>query len=432
MKSSCFLRVALVLACSVPCSVWGQVSSDATTVNATYSKLAIAMRVHLLMDSPSAAARGELVDTTGPTISMSDMRTGPVSDIAQTPLSQLVSKPSGLVLQVAVGDWSVDGLPGVLHHATTAMADWHQAPYLTEDWNVPFARVLDIIGPSASRYASFTVDLAFRGQERRYAALFLFGQDDEGNATVVPIDHIVGSPALERLLRASITPGPLSSARYRSRPEVKAFANSVRGLPGCAPDPETEMCCDSASGHCGLTPEALPGFAADRFGEAGESAHSDIAAPRGELRPEDSSACSSYNTLGTLNPYSTQDSTSHITGYHTAAGTLQGQCKFTQSGSCSCAPTCHVSVSGVSTTDSGLVSTATHVGNVNYSSADASSGGTCKGAFGVAVQACLFGICGSSVQITISGLSVTFGSSPQPLWTYQQSLAYGPCYTVNY
>jgi len=40
-----------------------------------------------------------------------------------------------------------------------------EAPYLTEDWSLPLARVLDALGLGVSRYASFTVDLAFRGQD---------------------------------------------------------------------------------------------------------------------------------------------------------------------------------------------------------------------------------------------------------------------------
>jgi len=208
MKSSCILGTVLLLVCSVPCSVWGEASSDAATVNATYAKLAIAMQVHLLMDSPFAAARGESVDTTGPTISISDMKTGPVSDIARTPLSQLISKPSGLVLQVAVGDWNVDGLPGVLHHATTAMGDWHQVPYLTEDWDVPFARVVSALSLNVSRYASFTVDLAYRDRQRRYAALFLFGQDDDGKATVIPVDHTAARTPWKRFSGPPSRPVP--------------------------------------------------------------------------------------------------------------------------------------------------------------------------------------------------------------------------------
>ena len=344
MKSSIFLRAGLVLICSVPYSLWAQAGGDVATVNAAYAKLAIAMQVHSLMDGPFAVARGESVDTAGPTISILDMRTGLVSDIAQTPLSQLVSKPSGLVLQVTVGDWTVDGLPGALHHATTAMGNWHQAAYLTEDWNVPLGRVLGMVAPGISRYASFTVNLAYRGQERRYAALFLFGEDDEGKEVVIPVDHVVGPPAIEKLLRSSIRPGPLSSSRYRARPEVKAFADSVRGLPGCTPDSASELCCDGAGGRCGLTPEALPGFASDRFPDAAKSAYQDPAGVGGVLAPEDSSSspCSTYNTVSELSNYSPQDSTGHVTGSHSAQAWLQGQCGFAQAGCHSCAPSCHV------------------------------------------------------------------------------------------
>lgn len=434
MRRSYLLRAGLI--CSVPCIMMchAQVAGDAATVNAAYAKLAIAMEVHRLMDRPFAVARGDLVDestdTAAPVFAISAMKTGPVIDIVDTPLSALVSKPSGWGLQVAVGNWAVRGLPTALQQTTAASADWQLLPYLTEDWNMPFGRVLDIVGPGISSYASFTVDLRFRGHERRYAALFLFGVDGTGNRRVIPIDHIVGSPALEHIMAASLTMGPLASNRYRGRSDVRAFAVSVRGLPGCQPDPVTKLCCDSTSGRCGLAPEASSAAELER-----EQPLWDQSGRAADFTPPGCADCSVYNSAGTMNVRASQDTTGHTWGQHEASIALTPQCNYSSAGSRTCAPTCHVSIQNLGVSDSGLVWPIGfgHVAYLNFNSIDSQvSGGTCSGQFGVAFQSCVAGICGTSIQIGFPGGTVTFSPSNLALWTFSDGLTGGPCSTVNY
>ncbi|HTP89093.1 MAG TPA: hypothetical protein VMJ34_19210 [Bryobacteraceae bacterium] len=251
-KRGPFVVVALTALCAASPGACGNTVGDTATVYAIYARFVMAIRIGSLLDGAA------FPDEPPPVVEISDIRTGPVSEIGQTNLAELATVPSGLVLSVTPGDWNRADFAGVYGHATFATAHWRTRSDWTADWNVPFARVAHLDGLTRyARYAAFRVHLSYQGRERRYNALFLFGNDENGRATVLPIDEVIDNSALLRLSHPSTVPGPLLRREALRRAPVKAFIESIHGPDDCSIEAVTGMCCDN-DGKCGLSFEELP------------------------------------------------------------------------------------------------------------------------------------------------------------------------------
>jgi|HubBroStandDraft_6_1064221.scaffolds.fasta_scaffold98520_3 hypothetical protein len=242
----------VILLCLADPAVCQDALNDSRTVQAVYAKLMIASQIHQLMEGRPLSSQDERLD-----VELSDLRSGPLADIRATLLSQLVTKPSGWVLQASAGEWTFTDDKNTIARTTQLNAEWQEAPDFTEDWDVPMERALAAMGGLYSRYVSFNAKASLQGRQRRYAATFLFGRDESGRTRVLPLDHIVGS-ALETSLTAPVSPGPLLLHPFVDRPEVRALINSLRAPADCALDNVSKLCCSPTSRKCGLPMEQLP------------------------------------------------------------------------------------------------------------------------------------------------------------------------------
>jgi len=234
-----------------PC-VAQQAATDIAAVKAAYDKLVIANKIALLEDHLFTAGSEEPAPAMS--FALSEFRSGPVSEILSTNVAELVSKPTGLVLGSGTGTWGGDPGGGItIAPATFLRAKWRNAGYLSDDWKVPFSLALDNLPPGLDRYVSFAVRLTLDANQRTYRALFLFGS---GETKAVGIDHIVGYSAMNRILAADLSPGPLLMEQHTRRPAVRSFLESVRGTPGCQTEPVTKLCCEG--GTCRLPPGRVP------------------------------------------------------------------------------------------------------------------------------------------------------------------------------
>jgi hypothetical protein len=179
--------ILAILLCLVSPALCQNSLDNARTVRAVYAKLMIASRIHQLMEGGPLSAQDDLLD-----VELSDIKSGPVADISATLLSQLVTKPSGLVLEASAGEWSFKDENNKIARTTQVNAEWKEAGYLTEDWDIPMDRVLTGEYALYTRYASFSAKVSLQGRQRRYAAMFLFRQDESGRTRVLTLDHIVG------------------------------------------------------------------------------------------------------------------------------------------------------------------------------------------------------------------------------------------------
>jgi hypothetical protein len=205
--------------------------------------------VHLSALDTNADAQSDF------TIAISDLRTGPTSDLLATPEREIATPRAGRVLETAIVSWTVSSERSKPVFANVANLRWVDAENSSQRSTQPlYDRIL---GPGEyTRYVRMTVSMTFEGRQRQYAAVFLFGPRP-GFPPVLAIDDVVGSVQLNSLIGSFILPGPLLLSGQRNRAAVRAFLESARGRTTCVPEPVTGLCCDAASASCGISPLLL-------------------------------------------------------------------------------------------------------------------------------------------------------------------------------
>ena len=250
----------------------GQMTPQEVTVRAVYAEAVLASRMHSIMES-----RSPLWGSNGPELSVSirDVKKGPLADILNTPIS--VTPQSGEILEANPGTWSMGE-----HHPAQLLSvnGWKQGnPYIAAAQSnraLTLSHALDALGQPASSWtqpysswAAFTVVLSSHGEERKYKALFLFGNGEGREQAVMVLDNVFGSATLDALVKSNIAqdvaglPDALDAAHPDATPSVSAGARklleSVRAVPGCIRDGVTGLCCDPATGQCGIvSPDRQP------------------------------------------------------------------------------------------------------------------------------------------------------------------------------
>jgi hypothetical protein len=304
---------------TTPVHVFAAESSDSARANddmirATYSKLVYATRLSSLREKYSSGVEPAKLH-----ITLSPIRTGPVSEIRSTMLAALVSKPSGRTLAVTPVTWTYKTAAGNELHAEGASADWRDSPYFSEDWNLPIGQLLDngTLDPGYTDYASFAVEISYLGEHREYQTLFLFGRDASGKEICLPIDPIIGLSTLLTLIQAPVTPDPLLADPFRNRPETREFLQALQAPAGCSNESRTQMCCDQTSGKCGVSTETLR----QRGFPVSDSKKSHKV--QTTATSECSANCSVFNEIGTADSLSGLDMTQYATGEH--SNTVDGE-----------------------------------------------------------------------------------------------------------
>jgi hypothetical protein len=250
-------HLALTMVLGTCCGVntaWAAPSADAVAIQAAYAKVVVAWRVGNLRDGLSESS----VDQLGPlVIVLTDVKTGPTTELLSVPFSELVTVASGVSLTITPGTWGFLTESG--ERFTTEMAAsvaWGKTDRsLQGEWNAPFSKVMAVVDPHLSRYAAFTVQLAYQKRQVKYQAVFLFGEDEMGRPIVLPLDQISNIPLA--LVRAPLGMDPLFVEPYRSNPSVTAFLKSLRPAQGCSVERLSGLCCNSTGESCGITGDTL-------------------------------------------------------------------------------------------------------------------------------------------------------------------------------
>jgi len=174
-------------------------------------------------------------------------------------LSDLVTKPSGKILDVTPGTWqytTADGQAPLI--GEIAMIQWTNREYLSsENWDQPIGHLIDmgVFDSGYARYVSYVATVSYAGQERQYPAFFLFGSAPGNSSMVLPLDDVIGG--LSAIMQAPVTPDPLKAPLFRGMTEATALINLMRAPDGCTPESRTQMCCDETTGMCGVSAETL-------------------------------------------------------------------------------------------------------------------------------------------------------------------------------
>jgi hypothetical protein len=386
-----------------------QMPADELVVRSTYAKAMMAYEIErvspALQGVPNAASSPDHLN-----VAVSAVKLGPIADISEINIEDLVTKPAGYVLhaQVVTAD-----VPGKHTGFKSLVApDWQVAPVVPDNWAIPFSGVLSNLPGQAFRYASFDVTLTFKQRQRQYKALFLFGVDTAGNSQVFAFDHVLGMSAVNHLLTAPIDQEIVTlQAEHSDKAALAPLLLSVQPQSGCQVDAQSSFCCNPATGHCGVNkvlPVSKPvGGGSSTSLLLGTTQAASTLAAASPSATCTAPACSTYNTAGPMIPLTAAGTTAHWTGQHTGSATAQSFCSYDGT-QLPCTPRCHVSVQLVELIDRGFPKGfPLYIHELGEDRASADGTSTCKGfvAFGgvqcIAATFCIVTVSGGGEGVKV-------------------------------
>lgn len=342
-----------------------------------------------------------------------DARTGPIEEILDRPLVELVTKPSGQVIEMIPAVHTLNGEDPRI----TYRARWTPVRYSSvEDWeNTSIRQLLEILGNAFSdigMYTSYEVTVRFEGRERTYRAMALYHNQFQSTAQsrVEFLDNIIGYNILTRTFLEKRPPVRAGHPR-RGQGGQQASASTFGpgeicddgGIPGMCCDSITMMCCFSynpSNGICDQMTCEYPSCNDPTPGGGG-----------GGGDP----GCLPQEVYGQSNIRFASGTLYHQSGRHTVQSSLQGHCAYFSD----CSSRCRVNVEYVRPSDTGFVWSACHVPGdaVKYNDSDGASGQSisCSTTVAVAYEACLFCLC--QVEVTIG----PGGIQSSGFWNYEHT-----------
>ena len=291
-------------------------------------------------------------------ISRAEFSTIPLVDIATMPGGEMVDV---LRSEQRYEDPSLSRVSFLANWNTGP--DWLDVPENKQLSNISIANALDKAGTDQPELqniiaiTSYTVKVTLDRKSRSYTAAFLWLKpaDQEGTAArrFIPVDHI--TQALAQAVVETLPPTNFSPSN----------------------------------------PEAL-----------------------GTSQQELASYCTPQEWTPTVTQ-GAQDATNHIFGQHASSATFGFVCTCNSS----CTSTCRANITSSSCSDTGLTVDSCHVTASNsqisvVGRSDGDQGGAaCAGGFGCVVKSCFLCLCDLSVQVSVSGATVTFSSGGNPDWS---------------
>jgi hypothetical protein len=345
------------------------------------------------------------------TFSIRNVRTGPIEEIIDRAIGEMVTKPSGQIVEVTPALYSVnDGDQQLMY-----MTRWASARYSSmEDWeNTSVRQVLKIKGNDASdigMYTSYEVTVRLGGQERTYRAMALY--HNQLQSTVEPrvefLDNIISHTILTRTFlekRAPFRARHLGARSDQLPASTTAFGPGQicdDAYPGWCCDPITMLCCFPFNPSNGICDEItceypncndpIPG---DGGGGGGGCADPIVYGP-------------SMSRMAADNRY-------HLAGQHKVESSLKGQCTYHSD----CTLGCRVFDEYVRPSESGVVWSACHTYDhaIKYNDGSGQNNSVgCSTTVAVAFEACLFCWCQVEVSIGPAGIQSS------GFWVYEHTL----------
>ena len=275
----------LVVTCMILASISGAVAADMTheetVVRTAYAKFSYASEegvigglavealtparpvdkryVGMTTDKRFAAARVSFV--------LSDFIVGDIDDILDRRALDLISSSAGQpVLEGSIGISNYSE-PGIAAHWNHSDASW-QLPHPFPPSELQALQSLKLADlyhlqwqkprpeNAWQRYASYSVTVTFQGRTvGPYKALFIFGHDDKGNATVEVQDAIV--PGLFSAMYEHLFPDALVLTHMRKYPVVADWLKAKRVPDSSCSAGQGDVCCYLFKLTCGLGSQDL-------------------------------------------------------------------------------------------------------------------------------------------------------------------------------
>lgn len=373
-----------------------------------------------------------------------NLRTGPIEDILKEPVGEMITKPSGEVLQITPQLRSQEGGP----EHTAYKAEWDKSRYtgsLLEDWEkTTIGRFLQLAGPNfkdVGKYTAYEVVVRMGSKERRYRALALYHESMQSASKprIEFMDNVVGQSALARAFEERLPPVRSPWSEYVKTGEYREYAKLVKaskklrrdgdespyeklieawpgswrskaaGSPanlsfGCA---DCSLYCDNSSFFCdplscnylecrGVAPKPPP-------------------RSKGNETAQVTQRCTPTVTYGRETPKFRVDTTHHGFpgwGQHDVRSNLQGRCWLFSD----CSQSCEVDLVRLVVNEFGVSTSACHVWGWAEKYDDGAL--SCAARDAVQFRACLF--CACSVNVSIPPVS----SGTDVFYTFEHSLTH--------
>lgn len=208
------------------------------------------------------AALHMAIATATPVFSLTGFQTGPISDIANQPVSQFITLPTPHDQVLKVQLWSQGyNYSGTQMSWTGAKVKWVNSnsngypfdQYLTVSQAIQKKQTLwtDQSGVTFTRYAAFTVDATFQGKSSGpHRAIFFFG-DASGKEVIAPNDPISGPSSLLNIRDIPAYPIAFLASDVRDVPVVAAWVRSHEISSASCSAKSRMLCC--SGGRCGIS-----------------------------------------------------------------------------------------------------------------------------------------------------------------------------------
>lgn len=434
----CLARIGL-LSNTVQSST-ATMSREEEIVRSAYAKMAYSTQIYSIKAAVEDSLRqpvdsvilGNRIADETVSFQLTKVQVGDFAQIAKTAYGDLVTKPNGeAILPVATGFWVYTTDAPKETKAATGFAAWTNGPVLTEDWTVPFASAIQKAHAARQedmspykRYAAVSLTVKFQGQSRSYRSLFLFGTDPSGKERILPVDTVVGGPALTFFLNNSVFPAVLFEPDISKIPFVSQWLRS-NAAPGVA---SGQVSCDLQTLKCSV-PQA---DVARALGDATRLQYKRRATlvevsfhpkPKGRFFFQ-TADCTSHNTTGSSLGATQVDSGDHLFGGHNMSYGIAKSCTYSNGTNTN--NTCDTSCSDTITAtpnESGQVISGCHVVQISQQVGGTSSatgaGANCNASVAVGARACFFCLCNITFSVTGSGATVTISSDG--FYTAQQN-----------
>lgn len=392
-------------------------SPEEEYVRVVYAKLSYAVEVEAVRRVVDIeGSRSAVLDVKDSMLSVkvSSVTVGDYGDVQGRPLSDFVSPPSELRLEVGTvtSDYSErGGPPRSVHSAVARWAAVEQASAPPE-WGAPVGALLAAESPEKVfvRYATFTVSIAYEHRSQTYRAIAFFERGPQGVSSVSIVDPVVNIPALHRIGGAPLVPQGFLFGMHRRLQPLRGWLEGGSKV-SCDFRDGDGLCCNTESLACGVPHERLNRVEVP----AARGTRATIAAA---VRPEGGQCpvCGCPSAPGGRTQQSTGTG-DHSTGSHGATTQTSGSC--TQQPGSRCEWQCGANTQVWPWENGATIVYAVHQTSLDSknSSATGKPGVTCQTAGAAGVLYCA-AICGFGISINLSGSGLSINSNPTAVWTF--------------
>lgn len=253
--------IAISLTCAIGATAQSPTTRDETVVRTAYAKLAHGVQVKTVYNAVlknrelSPLDLNKQIQENELRFDISEMTSGPLTDITDKPNSDFVSVPDGNdILSIASDTETFDENGKRAESLLAGIPQWvHREAVSPEGWDMPVGKALELAEHAGkfSSYVALTATVRFQGKSRTYRSLWLFGTE------TLAVDLVVTGINLLDLTTHNTYPSVLADTSLRSTPAVHEWLTANQRFEASCKVGKSETCCDPTTMRCGIAAEDL-------------------------------------------------------------------------------------------------------------------------------------------------------------------------------